>query len=464
MSYVTPVRIIDSHQPRAVFMSQSNEKQVDLSRRNFLAAGAAVTLAAGTSASLVSTPAQAAIKTKANIVVVGSGLAGLGMVNRLRKQLDGAKITLLDAKKVHHYQPGFTLVSTGIWPIEKLSNTNQELIPAGVNWIQEMAREFKPDTNQVITDSGKVLNYDYLIVATGTHLDYAQIEGMDASRIGSKGLTSMYHSPEMSLATWKSMAEFCKTGGTALMTLPATPIKCSGAPLKITFMLANRLQQAGTFTDSSIDFHSSISSVFSVPLINQEVLNRWDALDIPVHFQSQLVAVDIDAQRATFQQTDGSRIQKDYDFLHVPPPMRAPDSVKNSPLAWQDGPLAEGGWLDVDPGTLQHKRYANVFGVGDINGTPKGKTAATAKKSIPMVVENLISVMTGKEPSKIFDGYTSCPLLVREGAALLVEFDYENNMTPSLPFVKPLEDSYFAWLLKYRLFKPSYMAVAKGRL
>lgn len=445
-------------------MTQPNKNKIHLSRRDFLTASTAMTVAAGTGISFATTSAQAAIKSNAHILVVGSGLAGLGMVNRLRKQLDGAKITLLDAKKVHHYQPGFTLVATGIWPMDKVSNTNQELIPDGVEWIQEMASEFKPDTNQVITESGQVINYDYLVVATGLHLDFSRIEGMDASRIGSKGLTSMYHSPEMSLATWNSMAEFCKTGGTALMTLPATPIKCSGAPLKITFMLANRLQQAGTFADSSIDFHSSISSVFSVPLINQEVLNRWDALNIPVHFQSQLVAVDIDAQRATFQQADGSRVHKDYDFLHVPPPMRAPDSVKNSPLACQDGPLAEGGWLDVDPGTLQHKRYANVFGVGDINGTPKGKTAATVKKSVPIVVENLISVITGKEPSKIFDGYTSCPLLVREGAALLVEFDYENNMTPSLPFVKPLEDSYFAWLLKYRLFKPSYMAVAKGRL
>lgn len=445
-------------------MTQSNENEVNLSRRNFLAAGAAATVVAGTGTSLISTPAQAAIKSNAHILVVGSGLAGLDMVNRLRRQLDGAKITLLDAKKVHHYQPGFTLIATGIWPIHKVSDRNQDLMPSGIEWIQEMAREFKPDANQVITESGKVLSYDYLVVATGTHLDYSQIEGMDTSRIGTKGLTTMYHSPEAALATWNSMQEFCKTGGTALMTLPATPIKCSGAPLKITFMLADRLKQAGTFADSSIDFHSGINTVFSVPVINQEVLNRWDVLDIPVHFESKLVAVDIDAQRATFQQSDGSRITKDYDFLHIPPPMRAPDCVRNSPLAWQEGPLAAGGWLDVNQSTLQHNRYKNVFGIGDINGTPKGKTAATVKKSVPLVVENLLSVMADKEPSAIFDGYTSCPLLVREGAALLVEFDYNNNLTPSVPFVKPLEDSYFAWLLKYRLFKPSYMAVAKGRL
>ncbi len=445
-------------------MSQSENNKAQLSRRDFLAASAAATVAAGAGVSLASAPVQAAIKSSAHIVIVGSGLAGLGMANRLRRQLDGAKITLLDAKQVHHYQPGFTLVATGIWPMDKVSNTNQELIPTGVDWVQEMAREFKPDNNQVITDSGRVLDYDYLIVATGLHLDFEQVEGMDVNRIGSNGLASVYPSPEKALASWQAMEKFSQTGGSALMTLPSTAIKCAGAPLKMTFMLANRAEQAGTLAKSTIDFHSAISTVFSVPVINQEVLDRWDVIGIPVHFQSKLVAVDIDAQRATFEQADGKRIEKEYDFLHVAPAMCAPDSIRNSPLAWQEGPQAQGGWLDVNPGTLQHNRYKNVFGVGDINGTPKGKTAATVKKSVPLVVDNLLSVMAGEEPSQIFDGYTSCPLLVREGAALLVEFDYSNNLTPSVPFVKPLEDSYFAWLLKYRLFKPSYMAVAKGRL
>ncbi|HRP67757.1 MAG TPA: hypothetical protein PLF79_16900 [Thauera sp.] len=105
-----------------------------------------------------------------------------------------------------------------------------------------------------------------------------------------------------------------------------------------------------------------------------------------------------------------------------------------------------------------------MFGIGDINGTAKGKTAATVKKSAPIVAQHLIEVIAGREPSQVFDGYTSCPLLLREGSALLVEFDYDNNLTPSLPMIDPLQDSYFAWVMKYRLLKPAYMAVAKGRV
>jgi len=96
-----------------------------------------------------------------------------------------------------------------------------------------------------------------------------------------------------------------------------------------------------------------------------------------VEFNHKLVAVDIGARRATFVTPEGERTEGTYDFLHVVPPMRAPDAVKSSDLAWKNGPFAAGGWLEVDKSTLQHRRYPNVFGIGDINGTPRGKTAAT---------------------------------------------------------------------------------------
>ncbi len=261
-----------------------------------------------------------------------------------------------------------------------------------------------------------------------------------------------------------AMDAYRQKGGQALMTLPATPLKCAGAPLKMTFMLVDRLRQAGTRSASRVEFHSALGNVFSVDRINQEVLERWQALDVPVTFNSKLVAIDIGARRARFTSPEGELSELDYDFIHVVPPMRAPDAVKNSPLPWQEGGFAAGGWLEVDKETLHHRRYPNVFGLGDINGTPRGKTAATVKKSAPIVTRNLIDVIAGKAPSERFDGYTSCPLLLREGSALLVEFDYEGRLTPSLPMIDPLQDSYFAWLMKYRLLKPAYIAVAKGRV
>lgn len=444
--------------------SATVEAGCDPARRRLLFGASALPLAAGAGLGLQSRHAAATTRTTAHIVIAGSGLGGLAIANRLTRELEGAKITIIDAKEMHHYQPGYTLVATGIWPVDKLLDRNADLQPAGIEWIREMVAEFDPDANAVVTDSGRRVQYDYLVVATGLYLDYAQIEGMDVEAIGTHGLTSVYPNHLAAEATWRTMDAFRQKGGEALMTLPATALKCAGAPLKMTFMLIDRLTEAGTRAQSNIAFHSALGNIFSVPIINDEVINRWKTLGVPVTFNSKLVAVDIGAQRATFASPEGERTDFGYDFIHVVPPMRAPDSVKNSPLAWQEGGFAAGGWLEVDKETLRHRRFPNVFGLGDINGTPRGKTAATVKKSAPMVAQNLIDVIAGREPSQRFDGYTSCPLLLREGSALLVEFDYEGRLVPSLPMIDPLQDSYFAWLMKYRLLKPAYLAVAKGRV
>lgn len=430
--------------------------------RRALMGAAALSCVAGATA-----PAQARVRTGARIVIAGAGLGGIAVANRLARALDGAKIIMVDSKEEHNYQPGYTLVATGVWPVDKVRERNADFMPPGVEWIKDSVSGFEPAANTVVTAGGQRIRYDYLVVATGVHLDFAQIQGMDVSAIGTArapGLASVYPGPQAAQATWKVMSEFAARGGDAVMTLPATPLKCAGAPLKMTFMLRDRLRQAGTLARSKVQFMSALGNVFGVPVVNANVLQRWRDLGIAVAFAHKLAAVDIGARRATFVTPEGERIEKPYDFLHVVPPMRAPDAVKSSELAWKDGPFAAGGWLEVDKATLQHRRFPNVFGIGDINGTPRGKTAATIKKSAPIVAGNLVALIAGQALPGQFDGYTSCPLITREGSAMLIEFDYEGRLTPSLPMVQPLQDSYFAWLMKIRMLKPAYQAVLKGRV
>ena len=439
---------------------------VDETRRRLLFGASVLPVVAGSGLTVAAQPAQASLKTSVRIVIAGSGLGGLAIANRLSRELDGAKITIIDRKEIHNYQPGYTLVATGIWPIEKVKNRNAEFQPEGVEWVQEMVAEFDPASNSLTTTGGRKIGYDFLVVATGLQLGYDQIQGMDVAAIGQNGLGSVYASPEAALATWQAMDAFRAKGGQAVMTLPAGPLKCAGAPLKMTFMLADRLRQAGTLDKSRVDFFSGLpdDTVFGVKSVNDNVLARWKATGIQMHYLSKLVAVDLGGRKAVFTTPEGERNEVAYDFLHLVPPMRAPDAVKKSDLAAKEGPMAAGGWLEVSKDTLQHKRYPNVFGVGDINGTPRGKTAATVKKSAPLVAHNLVRVIDGQPADQIFDGYTSCPMIVREGSAMLIEFDYDGKLTPSLPMIEPLQESFMAWFMKYRLLKPAYIAVLKGRV
>lgn len=401
-----------------------------------------------------------------NIVIAGAGLGGLAVAHRLRKTLPNAMITIIDGKTEHNYQPGYTLLASGVWTNTKaVKYRNADYIPKGVNWIQETVSEFDPENNTVTTASFEKIKYDYLVVATGLRLGYEAIEGLEIDAFGQKGLGSVYASPEIAQKTWHAIDHYRQKGGRAVMTLAPTFMKCAGAPLKMTFMVQDALEQAGASTDNAnIDFYAPGEAIFSVPSVAENVLERWEKLKIPpqTHYHRRLTGVDIEKQVAHFVDNDGNNHLEDYHFLHVVPPMFAPDAVLNSDLVVTDG--VQKGWLEVDKETLQHTRYHNVFGIGDINGTPRGKTAATVKKSAPVVADNLVRVIAGKAPEPRFDGYTSCPLLIRKGSALLVEFNGDGELTPTIPGVKPLNDSYFAWFIEDVMLKPAYMAVLKGKV
>ncbi|SFR64059.1 NAD(P)/FAD-dependent oxidoreductase [Thiomicrospira sp. ALE5] len=431
-----------------------------INRRKFLLGGAAAMAAV---AGLGAIPARAE-QSNAKIVITGAGAAGISIANRLAKALPNANITIIDRRETHYYWPGLTLVATGAWAKSKVLDRNASFMPSRVNWIKEMADVYEPDNKRVITDTGRVVEYDFLVVASGVEYNYDAIEGMDVNAIGQNGLASVYNSPDAAAKTWDAIRKYSVDGGNGIFTLPSTPIRCAGAPLKMTLLTLDRLQQNGGADKAQMSFYSALNGVFGLPWYNDFLLNRFAEHDMDVKFRHELSAVDIGARKATFTQEDGNQFTTEYDLLHVVPPMRAPRSVRESNLAWTEGNMAAGGWLAVDRDTLQHLTYPEVFGCGDVNGTPRGKTAATVKMSVPIVVQNLISVIAGEEPEATFDGYTSCPLLTRFGAAMLIEFDYDGNLTPTYSFIDPKKESWFAWIMKDQMLKPTYLQMLKGNV
>lgn len=444
--------------------ARTNKQPKGLSRRDFLLGSAS---AMAYFAGLDSVIASQRNEKKVKIVIVGSGSAGISIANRLAKELPNGQIVIIDKKESHYYWPGLTLVAQGIWDkSEVLPGMNDEFLPKGPNisHIKKMVKTFDPDNQKVITDDGEAVTYDYLVVATGIEYHYESIEGMDVNAIGQKGLASVYHSPDKAEATWKTIEKYSKEGGNGYFTLPTMPIRCAGAPIKMTFLTLSHLKNNGGFDKANMNFYSSTGGVFGLPWYNNFIQERFKEDKVGMRFKTQLRSIDIEAQKATFVGEDEIATTVDYDLLHVVPPMRAPKPLRESPLAWQSGKFAKGGWLAVDAKTLQHLDYPEVFGCGDSNGTPLGKTAATIKMSVPIVISNLLSVINDEEPTASFNGYTSCPLITKIGAAMLVEFDYEKNIIPTYPIMNPQVDSWSGWIAKTQLLKPTYIKMIEGKV
>lgn len=447
------------------------DQKIDKSRRLLLQSGV-LGITAGTlgSASGLLLPPNALaalpkISTSAKIIIAGAGAAGLTIASRLAARLDTkAEIIVIDSRIAHLYQPGFTLVAAGVKPQNYPISQTADYLPENVKWIQDSVAEFDPDGNSVTTSSGQKIGYDYLFVTTGLKLDYAAIEGMDETLIGKNGLGSIYRSPEAAFQTWQLLDQFSQKGGTAVFMRPATEMKCAGAPLKYTFLTRDYLYRRGTLSKSKLIYNAHNNSLFSVPIVAEKVRMLFKERNIDTYYNRVLTAIDPHNRIATFMSQKEGKVEIPYDFINVVPPMRAPDAVRNSPLPWQEGAWAADGWIEVDKSNLRHKRYPNIFAVGDIAGVPKGKTAASVKWQAPVAVEHLLADIQGKQSDAVYNGYTSCPLITQLGRAMLVEFDYENNLLPTFPgIIAPLEELWAAWIVKTIGLKPTYLSMLRGQ-
>ncbi|WP_345977724.1 FAD/NAD(P)-binding oxidoreductase [Sulfurimonas sp. HSL3-7] len=438
---------------------------------------AAGVIAQGTSGSITEAKASSA---KGKIVIVGGGAGAIMAAARLNRALSDPDITIIAPNEVHLYQPGQVFMAAGEYTFDDIAKNNADLIPDGVTWIKDAVETFDPDNNRVVIRSGEAIAYDYLVVATGLQYHYEWIEGLSIDDIGKNGISSVYlNDPEKGTADggsithqwFKDVHAAAKEGNPRVIcTQPATAIKCGGAPQKILYLSDDYLKRDGLSAD--FVFATNSGSLFGVPEVNETLVNEVQPRygNITNKFKHNLVAIDTEKKVATFEhkyQIQGEydedleeydmidkeeKVQLEYDFIHIVPPMSAPDAVVNSPLGWQKG--SGKGWLEVDRETLQHRRYKNVFGIGDVLGVPKGKTGGSARHHAPVMVGNLIAEMEHKELKEKFDGYTVCPLKTQYGKIILAEFDY-NGAAPSFPLAVG-EQRWIWWAFDLYMLKPMY--------
>lgn len=418
-------------------------------------------------------PVRAArIETRARIVIIGAGAGGTALANRLVERLEGAEITIVDPRVDHYYQPGLSLVAAGLKPASYTVSRTADWLPAGVTLVSEKAVAIDPVARTVSTDGRTRLDYDFLVVAPGLVLDHAAIPGFSLDMVGQNGIGALYAGPEHAAKTWEAARTFTEQGGIALSTRPATEMKCAGAPLKHTFLIediASRTIGAGKF---EMHYAAPQPALFGVPIVAEKVRMLFGQRGIKTHMQHRLVSLEPGQKRAMFEKTEidattkaevKSMVELPYDYIHVIPPQRAPDVIRQSGLSWADK-WTDQGWVECDQKTLRHLRYPEVFALGDVAGVPKGKTAASVKWQVPVIEDHLVASLQGKDGTEVYDGYTSCPLITRVGRAMLIEFDYNNNLVPSFPgLIAPLEELWISWLMKEVALKATYNAMLRGK-
>lgn len=389
------------------------------------------------------------------IVIVGGGSAGISVAARLSRILGRtANMAIIEPSSDHYYQPAWTLVGAGTFRKESTRRDEETLIPKNAVWIKEAVVEFHPGANLVVTHGGKKIGYKFLVVAAGIQTNWNKVAGLPEA-VGKGGVCSNY-SYETVSSTWQSIQNF--KGGTAIFTHPNTPVKCGGAPQKIMYMADEAFRKQGVRERSRIVLAIANANLFHVDKYREVLEQVVRRKQIETLFLHNLIAIKPETKEAVFRKLDSNdEVILKYDMIHVTPPMGPPDFIAQSPLA------DTGGWLDIDKYTLQHLRYANVFGLGDCSNLPTSKTAAAIRKQAPVMVNNLLAQINGQPLSARYDGYASCPLVTGYGKMVLAEFDYDKKPQETFPF-NQAKERWSMWILKKYLLPILYwQGMLKGR-
>ncbi|XP_074595613.1 sulfide quinone oxidoreductase [Brevipalpus obovatus] len=379
-------------------------------------------------------------------VIIGGGTAGMNLAHRFKSALhdlghagDRRHVALIDHSTFHYYQPIWTLVGAGAKKFESSFMNMQDLVPTNIYHIADRVNEIDPANNSIRTAKKGWLFYKQLFVCTGMELDIDRIKGLQQA-FETPFVVSNY-SPETVKKTWIAMQDIQK--GNAIFTFPNSPVKCPGAPQKIMYLADHYWRKQKRRNNINIQFNSALAGIFSVQKYAKELNAICEKRNLTRNFRHDLIEIDPVSRAATFENLDThEKTIFNYDFMHVTPPQRPPSVLK---------PIADAnGFVDVDPGTLQHKQYKNIWALGDCANLPTSKTAAAAAAQTKVVFYNAMNALNNFPLPYKYDGYTSCPLVTGYGKCILAEFDYKLEPKETFP-INQAKERLSMYILKKNL-------------
>ncbi len=352
-------------------------------------------------------------------LILGAGTAGTMLVSRLVRKLDKRewKITIVEKEQNHYYQPGFLFVPFGIYKPRDTYKPNRKYIPSGVEFINSEIDSIDPGTNKVtLVEDKQVINYDYLVIATGSTIRPAETEGLLDG--GWRKNIFDFYTPDGAEALGKFLEGW--QGGRLVVNIAEMPIKCPVAPLEFIFLADWFFTKKGIRDKVELVYATPLPGAFTKPKASAMLGDLMEKKNIKV--EADFAISDVDPSSNEIHSYDGRRIGYDL-FVTTPVNMGAP-VIERSGLG------DDLNFIPTDKFTLQSKNWQNVFVLGDASNIPASKAGAVAHFSTGVALENILAHMEGKEMHGKFDGHANCFIETGFNKASLIDFNYDVEPLP----------------------------------
>jgi sulfide:quinone oxidoreductase len=362
------------------------------------------------------------------LVILGGGTAGTMMANKLRKAFDRNEwdITIVDKHRTHYYQPGFLFIPFGIYKREDVVKPKGDFFPIGVNVIYSDIDIINPEKNTVSLKGGQVLNYDYLIVATGAHICPDETPGLTGDN-WYKSIFDFY-TIEGALA----LRDHLKTweGGKLVVCISELPFKCPVAPLEFVFLAEAFFTEKGIRDKVDITLVTPLPGAFTKPVATKMLSELL--VDKNIKVVTDFYLEQIDNKNKKLISYDEREVE--FDLLTIVPVNMGDKAMERSGLG------DDMNYIPTDKHTLQSKAHENIFVIGDASDIPTSKAGSVAHFAGDVLFENLMNKIEGRPMTAKFDGHANCYIETGYGKGALIDFNYDTEPLPGtfpLPGIGP---------------------------
>lgn len=287
------------------------------------------------------------------ILVLGGSFAGLTAAFDLKRQLgNAADITVISRQDQFIFIPSLIWVVPGWRKAEEISFDLEPALNAkGINFVLAVAEKIDPERNVVVAGNTEY-SYDYLVIATGPHIDFKAVPGLGPKDGHTTSICTMPHAIEAQ-ESWKQLL---KDPGPVI--IGATQgASCFGAAYEFVFNVDYALRKAGVRKKTPITFvtaepflgHFGIGGLGNGEKLTK-MFFKWKGIEGITN------AVIEKVTPGEVHLKGGQTLP--YKYAMIIPPFLGAEVIRNSPGVGNDR-----GFIPTN-GEYRHVKYPNIFAAG----------------------------------------------------------------------------------------------------